>query len=149
MTVCTYFDRGGPSEWLCRLMAIGWLEKGREYNKGGVGAEIVEKLKSLSQAFVGTFPSVIYRGLHTCTLCPIPTVGYDSLPGSDINLFIPTRGFVYVAPGRIDHYIEVHGYSPPEGFAEAVLTCPNPRSSEYRKRMAESNRGYDAPIFFE
>lgn len=147
MTVCTYFDRSGPQGWLCRLMAIGWLEKGHEFNKGLVDARVLEKLQSLRQAFTGTFRTVIFRGLHTCNLCPAPEVGFGSLPGSNINLFIPTRGFVYVAPGRIDHFIEVHGYAPPDSFVEAVLNCPHPGSAEYRAMMAQSNRNCDAPLF--
>lgn len=147
MTVCTYFDRGDSSQWLCRLMAIGWLEKGHEFTKGAVERRVLEKLQFLFRDFTGAFPSVISRGLHTCSLCPAPSAGFGSLPGSNLNLFIPTRGFVYVAPGRIDHYIEVHGYAPPESFLQAVMDCPSPASAEYRTLMAAANRNCEAPLF--
>jgi hypothetical protein len=69
------------------------------------------------------------------------------LDNSHINLFIPHRGFVFVAPGRVDHYIEVHQYLPPESFIDALLTCPSPLSVEYRDAIRASNRGVDAPLF--
>src|SRR3712207_9113012 len=36
------------------------------------------------------------------------------------NLFVPTEGFVYVAPAMILHYIRDHRYAPPEQFRTAV-----------------------------
>lgn len=41
-----------------------------------------------------------------------------------INLYIPSADCVYVAPSLIVHYIEAHGYRPPDSFCRAVLDCP-------------------------
>jgi hypothetical protein len=147
MSVCTYFGRG---DWACRFMAIGWLESGRPYVKGTVNPGLLQKLIELRREFgeIG-FPGTMFRGLHGCTLC---ARGYDAplmLLESHINLFIPAEGFVYVAPGRIDHYIETHGYAPPEYFVEAVMNCPSPSSQSFRDAMARANRGYDAPLYQE
>jgi hypothetical protein len=147
MTVCTYFDRAGQSEWACRLMAIGWLEKTRDYTKGEADVALLETLKSLRVTFNAQFPGIRFRGLHICSLCAPGEDGERGLSESHINLFIPTRGFVYVAPGRIDHYIEAHGYAPPESFVGAVMDCPAPASEEFRALMAVANRNIDAPIF--
>ncbi len=140
MTVCSYFDR---QDWLCRLMAIGWLERSGEYSRGYTDPKLTDKLIILRREFAEQFPGMKFRGLHGCTLCTAPTI----LDESHINLFIPTEGFVYVAPGRIDHYIQAHGYAPREHFVEAVLACPSPASDEFRELLARANRGYDAPLY--
>jgi hypothetical protein len=125
-------------------MAIGWLESGHKFPTGNVNSSLREKLVSLRDEFVESkFPGTSFRGLHVCSLCKEG----KNLSESHINLFVPTRGFVYVAPGRIDHYIEAHRYSPPEHFVDAVIQCPSPASVEYRQLMSAANRGHDAPLF--
>jgi hypothetical protein len=47
------------------------------------------------------------------------------------NLLVPTREFLYVAPELVVHYIEDHGYRPPDQFLEAVQTCPEQGSVEF------------------
>jgi len=128
-------------------MAVGWLEKNHEFTQGLVDPHVLEKLKSLRQEFAAAFPAILYRGLHSCSLCAATDSRSTVLRESHINLFVPTRGFVYTAPGRIDHYIEAHGYAPPESFSQAVLDCPSPSSADYRARIAASNRNCDAPLF--
>ncbi len=145
MSVCKYFD---SREWACRLMAIGWLEKGRAYSTGPTDPALLRRLVELRQAFQEQrFPGTAFRGFHGCTLCAVNGREPALLKDSHINLFIPAQGFVYVAPGRIDHYIECHGYAPPEYFVEAVMNCPSPSSAEFRAAIAASNRGCDAPIY--
>jgi len=143
MTVCTYFTGAAHLDWFCRLIAIGWLESGHEFSTGPADSRILEKLSLLRLEFGAMFPAIAYRGLHVCSLCG----DKEPLSGSHINLFVPTTGFVYAAPARIDHYIEAHQYVPPEHFVDALIECPNPKSAEYRAAMASANRGYDAPIF--
>jgi hypothetical protein len=143
MTVCTYFHSPAQSEWACRLMAIGWLESGHEFSVGVVDSRIAYKFAALRSEFRSMFPEIAFRGLHACSICK------DNAPLSEshTNLFIPTTGFVYVAPGRIDHYIEEHRYAPPEHFVEAVVGCPGPKAPEYRAAMSAANRGFDVPLF--
>ncbi len=145
MTVCDYF--GGRQDWLCRLMAIGWLERDREYSRGYTDPKLMDKLALLRREFGVQFPGIKFRGLHGCTLCATAGNSPVILKESHINLFIPTDGCVYVAPGRIDHYIQAHGYAPREHFVEAVLKCPSPASDEFRELLAKANRGYDAPLY--
>jgi hypothetical protein len=38
---------------------------------------------------------------------------------------------VYVAPELVVHYIESHGYQPPEEFIAAVMACPPQESAEF------------------
>jgi hypothetical protein len=144
MTVCTYFPAPATSEWACRLMAIGWVEAHHEFSTGFVNPRFLEKVALLRREFnTIRFPDINFRGLHACSLC----ANNELLGDSHVNLFIPTSGFVYVSPARIDHYVETHRYAPPEHFVEAVIQCPSPMSVEYRAAMSAANRGYEAPLF--
>jgi hypothetical protein len=59
----------------------------------------------------------------------------DVPSASSMELFIPSTGFLYSFPENIAHYIDSHGYCPPEGFQRAVLDCPPMKSMEYRKLL--------------
>lgn len=142
--MCTYFRSQAGWEWSCRLIAIGWLESGHEFPTSAVNSSLREKLVSLRHEFAASkLRQISFRGLHACSLCK----EREYLSESHLNLFVPTKGFVYVAPGRIDHYVEMHQYSPPEHFVEAVMQCPSPTSEEYRQLMSAANRGNDVPLF--
>jgi hypothetical protein len=143
-TVCHYFNTG---DWLCRLMAVGWLEQWKPFPRGEVPIGAVERLWLLRQEFKEAFPHILFRGWHNCTICEYTSGATTPLKDSHINLFIPCEGFVFVAPGRIDHYIECHGYQPPESFLNAVLECPSPLSNKYREMIRAVNRGYDPPLY--
>ncbi|SHG42224.1 hypothetical protein [Massilia sp. CF038] len=132
--------------WQCPLLAIGWLEAGRPVSKGSCAIHVVEKLVELRHQFAEAFPNYSFRGLHACTLCVDDEVG---LQGSHINLFIPGEDAVYLATGRVDHYIEVHGYAPPPQVIAAILNCPDPRSAQYAVAMLRLNRGERPPLFPE
>jgi hypothetical protein len=142
-TVCGYFPQ---DQWLCRLMAVGWIERGKPFDKGGVPNGVIEKLRLLRGEFAEVFPRVLFRGLHSCTVCEHSSAG-DVLSDSHVNLFIPHQGFVFVAPGRVDHYVETHGYRPPDSFVSSVLACPSPSSFEYRELLRAANRGVEAPLY--
>ncbi len=107
---------------------------------------VVERLVELRHQFAEAFPEFSFRGLHECSLC-----GGDEniLRGSHVNLFIPGDDVMYLATGRVDHYIEVHGYAPPPKFMDAVLNCPDPRSARYAAVLLGLNRGERPPLFPE
>jgi hypothetical protein len=67
-TVCTYFDTGA---WLCRLVAIGWIEHGKPFETGPEDSALVERIGVLREAFSATFPSLLFRGLHDCSICAV------------------------------------------------------------------------------
>jgi hypothetical protein len=144
LTVCGYFP---ASAWHCRLIAVGWIEYAEPFEKGAVPARVVEKLQALRQDFSETFRSILFRGLHSCSICEPSGDARDYLADSHVNLFIPHQGFVFVAPGRVDHYIEAHGYQPPESFVTSVLECPPPSSAEFRELIRVANRGVEAPLY--
>jgi hypothetical protein len=146
MTVCSYFD---ASAWLCRLIAVGWIEQSKPFEKGQSDGAIIERIHSLREDFNKAFPSLSFRGHHSCSICMIHQPSRALLDHSNVNLFVPHRGFVFVAPARIDHYIEIHQYLPPASFVASLFACPSPLSPAYREAIRASNRGVEAPIFVQ
>jgi hypothetical protein len=124
---CDYF---GPEFASC-LRAVGWLEKGRAYAiervQPAVYTRLVELLKDPWQP--GSF-----AGLHICDICL-----YEGAPGTR-NLFVPCGAHVFVCPELVVHYMNAHGYRPPEEFCTAVLACPPMRSVPYLKALLAAAR---------
>lgn len=105
------------------VRAVGWLESGHPYTQGDVPAEFLAALKKhVETAHV----VVLFMGLHDCSLCPAGrrTAGLG-------NLLVPTSDRLYVAPELITHYIQDHGYRPPDEFVAAVLACPEQGSATF------------------
>src|ERR1051325_8031668 len=104
------------------VRAVGWLSKDHSYTKGAVPSGFQEKLGGhIAEAW----QPVISAGIHFCELCDEKPFACGS------NLWIPTEEALYIAPGMISHYIEAHGYRPPEGFIQAVMDCPAQASEEF------------------
>jgi hypothetical protein len=92
-----------------KLIKIAWLEKGFSYNKRKVSEDLIRKLKE-----IGT--KLHSKGWHTCPFCKNAK--------SSSQFIIPVPGkkkAFYDAPHMIIHYIEEHGYCPPQEFIDAVL----------------------------
>jgi len=146
LELCQYHS--GPfdsSRWNCPLLSIGWLDGAEEYVQESFEYEkVLETISKLRSEFKKDFSGHNFRGLHACSLCE----GSEELLliHSDINLFIPSEGCVFVAPGAIDHYIVEHMYKPPEEFLNALLNCPNPTSSLYDDALKKSNAGQSPPF---
>lgn len=133
-------------DWLCRLIAVGWIEAWKPFDKGPVDRGVVARLRALRESFETRFRDFQFRGGHHCSLCRKLDPGVEPLRDSHVNLLVPHRGFVFLAPGRVDHYVETHGYRPPDSFVEAVLACPLPTEPAFREALRAANRGVDAPL---
>ena len=131
-------------DWYCPLLAIGWLEKGHDFPTGICPSRVIDRLTELRSKFRTAFPAHSFRGWHDCSVCS-EEVGL--LHDSHINLFIPGRDVIYLATGRVDHYIDVHSYVPPKAFIEALMMCPDPESVEYKAALLRLNRGQQPPLF--
>jgi hypothetical protein len=142
--VCYHDGPCCADDWQCPLLAIGWLERGHDFPTGMCPPEVTEKLAELRRQFGAAFPAHSFRGLHACSICD---GGAEYLRESHINLFIPGREVVYLATGRIDHYIDVHSYAPPIAFIDAALACPDPRSAEYKTALLRLNREQQPPLY--
>jgi hypothetical protein len=138
---CDYFDPG----WADYLLAVGWLERGHDYRKGTPSTAFVEKLTQLLQ---GPWQPVAFFGFELCGFCEPVITGYaNGLPTMSVkhqarggnNLFVPDDKLLYVAPELVKHYIEAHGYSPPDEFCAAVMRCPDMWSDEYFEALEGTN----------
>lgn len=141
----TYFADLAPFTYLgptrARALAVGWLEADHDYPRGEVGPGAVEALERL---FVHAWEPITAGGWHDCSLCPRkPTdgpitrliAGRRELLGVK-NLLLPAGDLIYAAPSLVIHYIEDHGYKPPDAFTDALL-ANDPSSDEY---VAECKR---------
>lgn len=131
---CSYFECNQPE----KLIAVGWLDPAEPFNQGRVSVNFFSKL---SELLANPWQPVIAMGRHECDFCRFsggPAVfrldNFEVQLGAS-NVFIPANGFLYAAPSLILHYIDSHGYSPPEDFQRAVLACPPMRSIEYMKAI--------------
>ena len=114
------------------LRAVGWLGRERPYRQGPTSPEVYNRLQKLLEK---PFQPFVVAGFHKCELCQFE----GEVTGGD-NLFVPGDGVLFVCPKSILHYINAHGYKPPEVFCDAVLACPDTRSGEY-KRLFLDNGG--------
>lgn len=115
------------------LIAIGWLSKESNFERGTVDPEFFEKLTDL---FKAPWQPMATAGSHACELCQF------NRPRFYANVFIPFGGRIYVAPEGVLHYIAAHWYKPPDVFIEAVMSCPPMNSMEYKKALL-ANGGRD------
>jgi len=143
LSVCCYHSGAYASnEWRCPLLAVGWIETGHKFPIGLSPEWLLRKIADMRHSMSTTFISQKFRGLHQCSICP----GKDFLQDSHINLFVPGNGCVYLAPGRIDHYIELHKYRPPSEFIDALAICPDPTQSDYFSALRASNNSEMPPL---
>jgi hypothetical protein len=131
-----------PSASSSKLLAVGWLEPGHDYRLGEVRTEFVLKLVDL---LVNPWQPAIAMGRHPCGFCRLsggpPSFRFENLAiSSEVrigisNLWVPADGFLFVSPSLILHYMDAHGYSPPDEFQMAVMACPQMRSMDYLKAL--------------
>ena len=123
LAVCDYFGAGGD-----RLLAVGWLEPGHQFESGEVPPELSHQLR---RRLKNRWAPVVLAGGQCCGFCP------EQTSFSVANIFVPGDGVVYVCPEGILHYISVHQYRPPTEFMAAVESAPLPISIEYFEIMRE------------
>jgi hypothetical protein len=147
LTLCRYhsgpFD---PGNWRVPLLAIGWLEHPNEFANGAVSNGLVSILHEMAVRAGDLYVHYCFLGMHTCSLC----VAAGSVsPGpiwSQENLFVPGRNVVYLSPGGVGHYVEVHSYRPPQEYVDAVLSCPAYGSGEFCDALRTANSGQSVPL---
>jgi hypothetical protein len=140
---------GGPFEpqnWAVPLRAVGWLEHPQPFTTGKVTSTAIPKLKAMVEQTRSAYSQYNFRGTKSCSFCLVAGLPDPGPIWSQENVFVPSAGVVFVAPGGIVHYIEAHSYLPPHEFVEAVLQCPDCRSIEYREALSVANGGIEPPI---
>ncbi len=123
---------------------VGWLGGGTDFPKWEADKVFLQKLWRF---FEWEFNSS--RGIF---LCELPGCEHRLESGCGVEVFVgkhllllgtaEIRIFgahdkVYAAPDLIYHYVEKHGYKPPDEFVEAVLNGPYPADSRFQG-MADS-----------
>lgn len=125
-----------------KLVAVGWLEPGYDFQHGDVEPEFVRKLAEL---LIDPWQPAVSAGRHACAFCRLtggPASFHLGQSGNRLsvemgisNLWLPADGFLYIAPSMILHYMDAHGYSPPDDFQKAVSACPPMRSMAYLRSI--------------
>ena len=131
----TYFADLSPwGDASDQLTAVGWLESDREYHRGDVPVSVVARLMQL---LIDPWQPAVTAGYHDCSFCRVSggphqfTFNGTTIDVGNSNLFVPADGQIFIAPSLILHYIDAHGYAPPQSFQDAVLACPDMQSKEY------------------
>lgn len=96
---------------------VGWLQKSYEYTRGKVDEKFLRILKGICEK-----PVTVHRGFHICEFCD--NNERDNFNWSKIGngiIEVKYKQSRYYAPVMIHHYIELHGYLPPNQFIEAVM----------------------------
>jgi len=114
------------------VRAVGWLSRDQEFPTATTSQEFLEALRRHLRE---PWQPVTAGGTHRCEFCPPLRNG--CYIGGSRNIWISGDGVVYVAPELVLHYIEVHGYRPPDAFITAVIDCPEQSSAQYLARMRE------------
>ena len=120
------------------IVAVGWLEPGKEFHRGAVTREFVAAFCDLA---VNPWQPFAYAGSHACGYCRLTggpayfQAGNRSIRVGSANLYVPGGSKLYLCPSLIIHYADAHEYAPPEEFMRAVLECPLMRSTEYLKAI--------------
>ena len=120
-----------------RVTSVGYLWVGHAYPKGEVPSTVFERLMELVEKPLG-----YHCGYHTCNLEPCGLSGEFKphpqfrsrervLPVGSTEIIVPGEEAVFKAPSLILHYINFHGYRPPECFCTAAVQCPEPGTAEY------------------
>lgn len=134
-----------PAPKSAKLLAVGWLKPGHDFRHGEVDDEFIRKLADL---FVNPWQPAIAAGRHSCGFCRLTggpasfrlgnQASCSEIPMGVSNLWLPADGVLFVAPSLILHYMDAHGYSPPDEFRAAVMSCPPMRSMGYLKALLKN-----------
>jgi len=113
------------------VRAVGWLSSSQPFTQGDVPSEFVSRLRTLCEKWSEGLSALWWPaagGAHTCEFCRAYHAGG--------NIGVPARALLFVALQMVSHYVESHGYRPPDDFVEAVLSCPTPGTPEYANAVA-------------
>lgn len=94
-----------------KSVAVGYLDITEEYQKGIVSQNFINKLRQIWDSGI----KLMSLGHHTCEFCGKATGSCEKVLRDRENRI------EYMFPEMIFHYIEEHGYQPPEDFVMFVL----------------------------
>lgn len=106
--------RGKPIEDF-KFIAVGYLDITEEYEKGIVSQSFINKLRQVWSDGL----TLASMGHHTCEFCEEEPRAISS---SEKVLIDRENNIKYIFPEMIFHYIEKHGFKPPDEFIKFILT---------------------------
>lgn len=126
------FPYGGKPQ--PNVRAVGWLTKSESFTRGDVSDAFLDRA-----IWICRWPVNLTRGLHRCPFCPREEAALG-IGGAWVRApfgdFVTGHGEIrvtgiedttYAAPDMLVHYIQTHGYRPPDEFIAAVLAMPADR----------------------
>jgi hypothetical protein len=124
---------------------VGWLNINSEFPTGEVPDGFVDRLKEIAGSF-GPFRPLVeqIRELPRCDVCGAIEMN-DARGGviRNAELWIPGNGVLYASPLAMIHFIELHGYCPPEDYIDAVSKVDQDLEFDadqiYRQKLKESD----------
>ena len=128
------------------FLNVGWLDSAYAFEKGEVEPEFMDTLFEAAP----NFGSFFHRGYHSCPFCDaneldrdyemvkVERGGRTGYLGSSM-IVVPAGDVAYIAPNLIYHYIEAHGYRPPDRFHDAVM------EPTWRRAVREAAQRWPAP----
>lgn len=117
------------------VLNVGWLDEQHPYRTGQVDLVVTEKLRWLAQEHSVRRT----RGRHQCPFCAQD--GQEPIvkrPLGMAEVWVPRAGGFFAAPELVIHYIQAHGYCPPDEFLNAVRSVDMGRFS---RDLASEARG--------
>ena len=116
---------------LPNVLNVGWLDRSIPFSKGPTPTGFSQNLRS----WFATARVNPMRGVHECGLCRTehwPPLPLNENPSANVDgrdfilgnweIWIPSAAqTVFASPALIIHYVETHGYLPPEDFVAAVM----------------------------
>jgi len=117
-----------------RLVTVGWLSPEEDFPRGEVDEDVFARLVEFA---ANPWQPSSPINLEYCGFCRF-TGGPGVLTYRNMriqigtnSLYIPDIDYIFVAPSLLLHYIDAHGYQPPDPFCAAVHNCPSMRSAAY------------------
>lgn len=108
-----------------RMVNVGWLGRGTAFETGVTTPEFRQEVLEL----IAHQDVNLTRGWHLCEFCdaePGIEVACESAQGGKVFLghseihVLGADDVVYAAPTMVYHYVDEHGYRPPQQFIDAV-----------------------------
>jgi hypothetical protein len=128
---------------------VGWLGIGMCFPQGELAKDVVQRLGEFVKRWrIGIKELGWYfpRGAHRCEFCTC-TKFYAAG-----EFAVPSGKLIYLSPEMILHYVQEHGYRPPERYCQALLESPLPGTEEYRaavKRFRDASFRRYWPGYFK
>ncbi len=116
-----------PSFPLANVLSVGWLGISMDYKYGQIGEPFLNKLRAIYFEEIDGCKCLLSGGSYECPFgCDderlVEADGRWRGPFGIKEIWIPSNSYIlYCAPGLLIHYIQRHGYCPPDCFVDAVM----------------------------